>query len=193
MADLAHHWGMPGVARRLRGMTLTQAEAFVVDTVLKARTGGPVLLPDARWATSREKEAPEFANELHNAATAARNRQMLAVTQAANPLVESLRTTGALPSNFVTKQHAIKLGWQPGKALANYLPNGQIGGDEFLNTTGVVPSINGRIWYEADVGLVPTMKRASQPGTRLLYSSDGLLYISPDHYETVYPIGQWRR
>ena len=55
MADLAHQWGMPQVARRLRGMTLTQAEAFVVDTVLKARTGAPVLLPDARWATSREE------------------------------------------------------------------------------------------------------------------------------------------
>jgi len=36
-------------------MTLTQAEAFVVDTVLKARTGAPVLLRDARWATSREE------------------------------------------------------------------------------------------------------------------------------------------
>ncbi|MDP4076849.1 hypothetical protein [Acidovorax sp. A1169] len=61
MADLAHHWGMPGVARRLRGMTLTQAEAFVVGAVLKARTGAPVLLPDARWASSRNGRDPVAA------------------------------------------------------------------------------------------------------------------------------------
>jgi hypothetical protein len=68
MADLAHHWGMPGVARRLRGMTLTQAEAYVVDTVLKARTGGPVLLPDARWATSRQEgKNPNLTKQLDEA------------------------------------------------------------------------------------------------------------------------------
>ncbi len=67
MADLAHQWGMPKVARRLRGMTLTQAEAFVVGAVLKARTGAPVLLPDARWTTSRsgrDTAAAEAAYEL---------------------------------------------------------------------------------------------------------------------------------
>ncbi|MED7666586.1 guanine-specific ribonuclease N1 and T1 [Pseudomonas moraviensis subsp. stanleyae] len=36
------------------------------------------------------------------------------------------------------------------------------------------------------------MSRSNQPGTRLLYSNDGLLYITSDHYETVSPIGKWK-
>ncbi|QHF53740.1 guanine-specific ribonuclease N1 and T1 [Pseudomonas sp. S49] len=36
------------------------------------------------------------------------------------------------------------------------------------------------------------MSRSNQPGTRLLYSDDGLLYIISDHYETVNSIGKWK-
>lgn len=83
-------------------------------------------------------------------------------------------------------------GWKPGKALNNYIPGGQIGGDEFLNTTGILPRENGRVWYEADVGLCSTISRAKQSGTRLVYSNDGLLYVTYDHYETVHAIGTWK-
>lgn len=116
---------------------------------------------------------------------------MLTTTEAANPLVDSLNTTGGLPGNFVTDQQARLAGWKPGKALNNYVPGGQMGGDQFFNTTGVLPSASGRTWYEADVGLDSSMSRAKQPGTRLLYSDDGLLYVTFDHYDTVHPIGTW--
>jgi hypothetical protein len=89
----------------------------------------------------------------------------LGAAQAANPVVDSLRNTGELPSNYVTKQEAYAAGWSEGKALGNYIPNGQIGGDEFKNTNNVVPSAPGREWYEADIGLTPMMTRAKQPGT----------------------------
>lgn len=110
----------------------------------------------------------------------------------ANPLVESLRTTGNLPPEYITKTDAALQGWKPGKALGNSVPGGQIGGDVFLNSTGILPSSNGRVWYEADVGINSAMSRAKQPGTRLVYSSDGLMYITYDHYESVYYIGKWK-
>ena len=116
----------------------------------------------------------------------------LKTTEAANEVVESLRATGQLPSNYVTKGDAAQQGWQPGKALNNSVPSGQIGGDVFYNTTNVVPSASGRTWYEADIGLTGTMSRSNQPGTRLLYSSDGLLYITTDHYKTATSIGKWK-
>lgn len=116
----------------------------------------------------------------------------LTTTEAANSIVESLRTTGQLPSNYVTKAQAAQQGWQPGKALNNSVPSGQMGGDFFANSTNVLPSAAGRTWFEADVGLASTMSRSNQPGTRLLYSSDGLLYITTDHYKTVSPIGSWK-
>ena len=117
---------------------------------------------------------------------------MLRTTEAANPLVDSLKQTGSIPTNFITKAEAEALGWRPGKALENYAPGKQIGGDVFENTTQILPSAPGRIWYEADVGLTGTMSRSKQPGTRLLYSNDGQLYITYDHYQTVNSIGTWK-
>nr|WP_323151256.1 ribonuclease domain-containing protein [Pseudomonas glycinae] len=53
-------------------------------------------------------------------------------------------------------------------------------------------SAPGRTWYEADAGLNNKMSRSNQPGTRLLYSDDGLLYITSDHYNTASSIGTWK-
>ncbi|WP_268746097.1 ribonuclease domain-containing protein [Geobacillus sp. FSL W8-0032] len=110
----------------------------------------------------------------------------------ANPLVDSLRKTGQLPPNYVSKTAAMQKGWALGKALHNYVPGGQIGGDIFKNTSNLLPNTEGRVWYEADVGLSNTMSRSKQPGTRLLYSNDGLMYITTDHYKTVHFIGTYK-
>ena len=130
--------------------------------------------------------------EAHNVVNYAKHKEVLKTTESANPLVESLRATGELPQEYVTKAEAMAQGWRPGKALDNYIAGGQIGGDEFLNTSNILPTLNGRKWYEADVGLSGTMSRAKQPGTRLVYSNDGLMYVTYDHYETVHFIGIWK-
>jgi hypothetical protein len=130
-----------------------------------------------------------------NATTYAGLKLDLKTTQAANEVIDSLRTTGKLPSNYVDKAEAAQQGWRPGKALNNAVPGGQLGGDVFNN----VPPVNGlpqganRTWQEVDIGLNNTMSRSNQPGTRLLYSNDGLLYITTDHYKTVTPIGTWKK
>ncbi|WP_255434045.1 VENN motif pre-toxin domain-containing protein [Pectobacterium sp. CFBP8739] len=128
----------------------------------------------------------------HNAAKYAALKMDLKTTEAANDVVESLRATGELPQNYVTKAQAVANGWRPGKALNNTTPGGQLGGDVFENTTNALPSAPGRVWKEADIGLDNTMSRSNQAGTRLLYSSDGLLYITTDHYESVTSIGKWK-
>ncbi|MFC3937275.1 ribonuclease domain-containing protein [Acidovorax sp. SD340] len=130
-----------------------------------------------------------------NAATYAGLKLDLKTTQAANEVVESLQTTGKLPPNYVDKAQAAQQGWQPGKALNNFVPGGQLGGDVFNN----VPPVNGlpqaanRTWQEVDIGMSNTMSRSNQLGTRLLYSNDGLLYITTNHYKTVTPIGSWKK
>ena len=80
----------------------------------------------------------------------------------------------------------------PTYVLNNTNPGKQIGGDVFENTTNVLPSKSGRTWFEADVGLNNKMSRSNQAGTRLLYSNDGLLYITTDHYDSVTHIGKWK-
>ncbi|MEJ2076039.1 MAG: ribonuclease domain-containing protein, partial [Reinekea sp.] len=132
------------------------------------------------------------ATPAHNATNFAKHKELLSVTESANPLVESLRNTGQLPSNYVTKAQAVQQGWKPGKALGNSVSGGQLGGDVFQNTTNILPSAQDRVWYEADIGLNSTVTRAKQPGTRLLYSNDGLMYVTTDHYETVHMIGRWK-
>ncbi|WP_405471122.1 hypothetical protein ACGTI2_21310 (plasmid) [Morganella morganii] len=127
-----------------------------------------------------------------NAANYAKLKMDLRTTEAANEVIESLRNTGRLPQNYVDKTQAMKNGWKPGKALNNTTPGGQIGGDIFENITNILPSSPGRVWREADIGLSNTMSRSNQAGTRLLYSNDGLLYITTDHYETATSIGIWK-
>ncbi len=75
------------------------------------------------------------ANAAHNATSYAGLKIDLKTTQAANEVVDSLRNTGKLPSQYVVKQVAEDSGWTAGKALGNYVPGGQIGGDIFENTT----------------------------------------------------------
>ncbi|MDX5562731.1 ribonuclease domain-containing protein [Streptomyces sp. ID05-04B] len=127
-----------------------------------------------------------------SAAAGAALKEDLAAAQLANGVADSLRTTGKLPGNYVTKAEAAAQGWKPGKALGNKIPGAQLGGDVFQNADGKLPSANGRTWYEADIGIDSSRTRAKQPGTRLLYSSDGLAYVTADHYESFYPISNWR-
>ena len=127
-----------------------------------------------------------------NIALHAKFKEVLEVTASANPIVDSLKQTGQLPLNYANKEIASLSGWRPGKALNNYLPGGQLGGDVFKNTNNVLPNAPGRVWFEADIGINNTMSRSKQPGTRLLYSNDGQMYITTDHYKTVHFIGTYR-
>ncbi|WP_406458757.1 hypothetical protein OG782_00120 [Streptomyces sp. NBC_00876] len=128
-----------------------------------------------------------------SAAGAAALKTDLATAELANGAVTSLRTTGKLPDYYVTKSEAMAQGWKRGKALGNRIPGAQLGGDVFENTGEVkLPSASGRTWYEADIGIDSSMTRPKQPGTRLLYSNDGLAYVSSDHYDSFYQIPNWK-
>ena len=116
----------------------------------------------------------------------------LETTQAANEVVESLRNTGELPDHYITTDIAKANGWSRGKAVGTSNPGKQIGGDMFENIGEILPSAPGRVWKEADIGINPSVSRSKQAGTRLLYSNDGLLYITTDHYATVVKIGHWK-
>ena len=91
-----------------------------------------------------------------------------------------LHLYGRLPSNFITKSEAKKAGW-PGGSLEPYFPGMCIGGDRFVNREGKLPTEKGRSWYECDVNTLGADERGAE---RLVYSSDGLIYYTPDHYET---------
>ena len=91
-----------------------------------------------------------------------------------------LVTYGHLPPNFVTKEEAEKAGWNGG-SLEYVLPGKCIGGDRFGNREGQLPKAKGRIWWECDIN---TLGKRSRGAERLVYSNDGLIYYTADHYET---------
>ncbi len=91
-----------------------------------------------------------------------------------------LHTYGRLPSNYITKKQAEALGWTGG-SLERYAPGKCIGGTYFGNYEGILPKKKGREYHECDIG---TLGRSSRGAKRIVYSNDGLIYYTEDHYET---------
>lgn len=87
---------------------------------------------------------------------------------------------GKLPSNFITKKEAKKLGW-PGGSLEDYAPGKSIGGDYFGNYEGLLPTKEGRKYYECDIDTLGKSKRGAK---RIIFSNDGLIFYTEDHYES---------
>ena len=91
-----------------------------------------------------------------------------------------LHLYGKLPPNYITKTEARKLGWSGG-GLERYAPGKCIGGDKFSNREGLLPKASGRVYYECDIGTIGASSRGAR---RIVYSNDGLIYYTSDHYES---------
>ncbi len=87
---------------------------------------------------------------------------------------------GKLPKNFITKSEAEKLGWEGG-SVEVYAPGCAIGGDKFGNREGLLPSKKGRTYTECDID---TIGKSSRGAKRIVFSNDGLVYYTDDHYES---------
>ena len=94
-----------------------------------------------------------------------------------NPKIKAI---GELPSNFITKNEARDLGWEGG-SVQKYKEGAAIGGDKFGNREGILPKASGRQYYECDID---TDGKSSRGAKRIVFSNDGLIYYTEDHYET---------
>ena len=91
-----------------------------------------------------------------------------------------IHTYGHLPENFITKKQAQALGWEGG-SLEPYVPGKCIGGSRFGNYEGILPEKDGRTYTECDIDTLGASKRGAK---RIVFSNDGLIYYTEDHYET---------
>lgn len=86
-----------------------------------------------------------------------------------------------LPNNYLTKREASDLGWQSNEGnLWDVTDRMSIGGDRFGNREGLLPEKDGRQYYECDINYEGGYRGAE----RLVYSNDGLIYYTADHYES---------
>ena len=92
-----------------------------------------------------------------------------------------IHTYDKLPSNYVTKSEAKKMGWVAKEGnLRKVCENCSIGGDVFTNQQKILPTKKGRTYYECDIDY----KGGTRNAYRIVYSNDGLIYYTHDHYNT---------
>lgn len=90
-------------------------------------------------------------------------------------------TYGKLPENFITKKEAEKAGWNSKEGnLWEVAPGKSIGGSHFGNYEGQLPEKKGRNYFECDINY----QGGYRQGERIIYSDDGLVYYTGDHYKT---------
>ena len=70
------------------------------------------------------------------------------------------------------------MGWEGG-SLEPYAPGRCIGGSRFGNHEGLLPEKDGRTYQECDIDTLGADKRGAK---RIVYSNDGLIYYTEDHY-----------
>ena len=92
-----------------------------------------------------------------------------------------LKYYGVLPDYYISESEAKVLGYKRKKGnLAEVAPGKMITRGIYMNDDGHLPSKPGRIWYEADINY-----SFGYRGTdRILYSNDGLIFVTYDHYKT---------
>lgn len=93
---------------------------------------------------------------------------------------------GQLPSRYLTQEQAESRGWIRKRGNLNQVvPGAIIGGDIYWNDRGKLPHTPGRVWYEADFDYYTGYRNSC----RFLYSNDGLMFVTYDHYRTFYAVG----
>lgn len=91
-----------------------------------------------------------------------------------------IRSYGHLPYNYISKAEAEEAGWSGG-SVEKYCPGKCIGGSRFGNYEGLLPEADGRRWTECDIN---TLGASSRGAERIVFSNDGLIYYTSDHYES---------
>ena len=92
-----------------------------------------------------------------------------------------LKYKGELPEYYIEYDDIKALGWRKGKIPSNFAPGKMYTGGIYRNDNKHLPDKSGRIWHEADINYEQGETRNSQ---RIVWSDDGLIFVTYDHYET---------
>lgn len=92
-----------------------------------------------------------------------------------NEVALYLHTYNKLPSNYYPKStfYDINHTWTADNKIS-------CGGDRFYNYEGLLPKASSRIYFECDIDY----RGGSRNAKRIVYSNDGLIFYTDDHYES---------
>lgn len=152
--------------------TQPQTEASTVHQETKAPE-----TTEAITEVETEKETKALTTEAETEPPIAEDGEYLSVEDVAFYIA----IYGHLPSNYLTKDEAEDLGWSSREGnLWEVAPGACIGGDRFGNYEGILPKKSGRKYTECDVNYDGGYRTSE----RIVFSNDGLVYYTEDHYET---------
>lgn len=136
---------------------------------------------DQQGSTSAESVQPASQQDASKSSSDTANSFDIAQLTKGKTVVDYLKKHDRLPNYYLTKKEAKRRGWKPHKGnLCEALPGKAIGGDYFGNREGRLPKRRGRKYHEADINYDCGGRNAD----RLVYSSDGLIFMTKDHYRT---------
>lgn len=92
-----------------------------------------------------------------------------------------LKNYGKLPNYYITGKMAKSLGYKARLGnLSKVAPNKMLFKGIYQNNNRHLPTAPNRIWYEADINY----KSGYRGSERILFSNDGLIFVTYDHYAT---------
>lgn len=162
----------------------TEAEAPEVDTIEKAEAEDPET--DTMEESETESPQTETLGETEADSPEAEISEESEIREdgtytSKEEVAEYIYLYGHLPDNFITKKEAKALGWVSSEGnLEEVAPGKSIGGDYFGNFEGNLPKKKGREYHECDIDSDGGYRGAK----RLVFSNDGLIYYTEDHYNT---------
>lgn len=95
-----------------------------------------------------------------------------------------LKHYGELPEYYISPEQLGELGWEYGDKPSKFAPGRMLGGRVYDNGDRNLPDKINRIWYEADINYTPGRRNLH----RIVWSNDGLIFVTYDHYHTFYEI-----
>ena len=161
--------------RRFTRLTGALLALLLVFSVLSGCGGAAPDVPSCTAAPAADAVSPGESDKSSPAALDEGGEYTLA-----EDVALYLHLYAHLPQNFITKKDARALGWNGG-GLDDYADGKCIGGDRFGNYEGLLPDAPGREYHECDID---TLHAASRGAKRIVYSNDGLIYYTEDHYES---------
>ena len=136
---------------------------------------------DPEESESKEETDPEEKEESENTEDSKTGVEENGEYSSKDEVALYIHTYGHLPSNYITKNDAKALGWDSSKGnLWEVAPGKSIGGDKFGNREGVLPKADKRQYYECDIDFEGGYRNEK----RIIYSNDGLIYYTGDHYSS---------
>ena len=177
------------VALLLAGLLLLTGCGEVLEAVVDSNPKATEALPLATEAPAKAEKATKAPTEAptEKPTKAPTKAPTEAPTEAPGPIIEPqaiadyIFAHGELPDNFITKEEAQALGWDSSRNyVSDVAPGKSIGGDRFGNYEGQLPKKKGRTFRECDCNYT----KGKRGGERIVYSNDGHVWYTNDHYET---------